>query len=71
MNDFDVLDSLLEEISKYQKAIKARENAWKEVARLREEERFKHMQTACKTLGNKSQRVNIAEKKLLELIRSL
>ena len=71
MNDFDVLDDLLEEVEKYRKAIKARDNAKKEVDRLRAEERFKHMQTACRTLSNKSQQVNIAEKKLLKFIRSL
>jgi hypothetical protein len=71
MNDFDILDDLLAEIGKYQKALDAQTRSQAEVTRIRESGRFKHMQTACRTLSNKSQQVNVAEKKLLEFIRSL
>ncbi len=71
MNDFDILELILAEIGKYQKVLDAQTRAQAEVARIRESGRFKHMQTACRTLGNKGQQVNIAEKKLLEFIRSL
>jgi len=57
------------EVGDYLKAIAAEERAQQEVIRLRVEKRFKHMQTACKVLGDKSQKVNIAEAKLLKKIR--
>jgi len=71
MNDFDILELILTEIGKYQKALDAQTRSQAEVARIRESGRFNHMQTACRTLSNKGQQVNIAEKKLLEFIRSL
>ena len=72
MNRIEFLEDYLHihvEVGDYLKAVKARENAQKEVDRIREDGRFKHLQRACKVLGDKSQKVNIAEAKLLKKIR--
>ena len=71
MNDWDTLDGLLEEIKKYHKAVAMRDNAAKMITDFRRQKRFKDLSRACKTWVNRSQQVNIAEAKLLKVIRDL